>query len=304
MSQQKTVAVLGPGAIGGFIAAVLWRHGVDVTCVARESTAEIICRDGIRFESVMFGNFVARTKAVSSLDIKPDILFVTTKATSLDAALERVDKELVENTVIIPLLNGIEHVSLLRDQYGPVVAPGIISIESKYLGSNHISHVSPFARVLYASDNDISPERLEEVALLLNDSGLETKILSSEAEVLWGKLVRLNALACTTAAADKEIGYIRTDSQWRKQLTGCVEEGVDVARAHGVEMNPVSVLRFIDTLPETLGTSMQRDIAAGRLPELDAITGAVIRACKRKGLACPTIERLFEKIQQRIVANK
>lgn len=303
MSQDIKVAVLGPGAIGGFIAAVLWRHGVDVTCVARESTAELISRDGIRFESVMFGDFVARIRAVASLDVQPDILFVTTKATSLEAALERIDEDLVKNTIIIPLLNGVEHVHLLRECYGTKVAPGIISIESKYLGPNHIAHVSPFAKIQLASDHDVSPEKLTDVESLLNNAGIETEILSSEAEVLWGKLVRLNALACTTAASDRAIGYIRTNPQWREWLISCVEEGVDVARAYGVEMEPEAILSNIDALPDTLGTSMQRDIAAGRQPELDAITGAVIRAGKRNGLACPTIERLYEKIQQRIVAG-
>ena len=303
MSPGIKVAVLGPGAIGGFIAAVLWRYGVDVTCVARESTAELINRDGIRFESAILGDYVARPRAVARLDIQPELLFVTTKATSLQAALERVDKEFVNNTVIIPLLNGIEHVQMLRDRYGAGVAPGIISIESKYLGPNHIAHVSPFARIQLASDEDVSPEKLAEIVSLLNNAGIETTVLSSEAEVLWGKLVRLNALACTTAATDREIGYIRTHPQWRGLLKNCVEEGAVVARAHGVEMEPEAVLSFIDALPSALGTSMQRDISAGRQPELDAITGALIRAGKSKGLACPTIERLFEEIQQRTVAN-
>lgn len=303
MSTDIKVAVLGPGAIGGFIAAVFWRYGVEVTCVARESTAELISRDGIRFESVMFGDYVARTRAVASLDVQPALLFVTTKATSLESALDRVDKNFVNNAVIIPLLNGIEHVDLLRDHYGPRVAPGIISIESKYLGANHISHVSPFARIQLASDHDIMPEELSEIAVLLNNVGIDTKVLPSEAEVLWGKLVRLNALACTTAASDRAIGYIRTHPEWRELLIKCVDEGSEVAQAHGVKMRSMSVMSFIDALPESLGTSMQRDIAAGRQPELDAITGAIIRAGKRKGLECPTIVRLFERIQKQIIAN-
>ncbi len=44
---------------------------------------------------------------------------------------------------------------------------------------------------------------------------------------------------------------------------------------------------------------MQRDIAAGRAPELDAIPGAVLRAAARHGLECPTIERLVARIAQR-----
>ncbi len=49
----------------------------------------------------------------------------------------------------------------------------------------------------------------------------------------------------------------------------------------------------------TLGSSMQRDIAAGRAPELDAIPGSVLRAAARHGLSCPTIERLVAMIADR-----
>jgi 2-dehydropantoate 2-reductase len=44
---------------------------------------------------------------------------------------------------------------------------------------------------------------------------------------------------------------------------------------------------------------MQRDIAAGRAPELDAIPGAVLRAAARHGIECPTIERLVATITER-----
>jgi 2-dehydropantoate 2-reductase len=50
----------------------------------------------------------------------------------------------------------------------------------------------------------------------------------------------------------------------------------------------------------TLGSSMQRDIAAGREPELDAIPGSVLRAAERHGLACPTIARLRDRIAARL----
>jgi 2-dehydropantoate 2-reductase len=48
----------------------------------------------------------------------------------------------------------------------------------------------------------------------------------------------------------------------------------------------------LDDVHPELRTSMQRDIAAGRTPELDAIPGSVLRAAARHGLACPAIERL------------
>jgi 2-dehydropantoate 2-reductase len=73
-----------------------------------------------------------------------------------------------------------------------------------------------------------------------------------------------------------------------------------VARAEGASIPSDDPLGELTAAHDTLGSSMQRDIAAGRPPELDAIPGAVLRAAARHGLACPTIERLVARIAIRI----
>jgi 2-dehydropantoate 2-reductase len=121
----------------------------------------------------------------------------------------------------------------------------------------------------------------------------------SEAEVMWSKLVRLNALACTTSAYDKLLGEIRTTPALRADLEGAIEEASAVGRAEGADVLAKAAIAELDRAHDTLGSSMQRDIAAGREPELDAIPGSVLRAAARHGLACPTIERLVGLIAVR-----
>ncbi|HMD52185.1 MAG TPA: ketopantoate reductase C-terminal domain-containing protein, partial [Solirubrobacteraceae bacterium] len=114
------------------------------------------------------------------------------------------------------------------------------------------------------------------------------------------KLVRLNALACTTSAYDKLLGEIRTTPALRTALVGAIEEACAVGRAEGAEdVDPARAIDELERAHETLGSSMQRDIAAGRAPELDAIPGSVLRAAARHGLRCPTIERLVAMIAAR-----
>jgi 2-dehydropantoate 2-reductase len=121
---------------------------------------------------------------------------------------------------------------------------------------------------------------------------------SSEAQVMWSKLVRLNALACTTSAYDKLLGEIRSTPELRADLVGAIEEACAVGRAEGADdVDPARALDELERAHETLGSSMQRDIAAGRTPELDAIPGAVLRAGVRHGMSCPTIERLLARIR-------
>jgi 2-dehydropantoate 2-reductase len=99
------------------------------------------------------------------------------------------------------------------------------------------------------------------------------------------------------------LGEIRSTRELRADLQAAIEEACAVARAEGAsEADPRIALAELDAAHDTLGSSMQRDIAGGRAPELDAIPGAVLRAAARHGLVCPTVERLVAMIAARAPA--
>jgi 2-dehydropantoate 2-reductase len=131
---------------------------------------------------------------------------------------------------------------------------------------------------------------------MLRNAGIEARIGESEAQVMWSKLARLCALALTTSASDRPIGYVRSDPRWRSALEGAVNETVAVANADGARLQASDTLAELDAAHAELGSSMQRDIAAGRPTELDAIAGAVLRAGQRHGLRCPTVQWLAERV--------
>ena len=156
-----------------------------------------------------------------------------------------------------------------------------------------------FLFVELASGDAALRPALDALAALLTEAGVENRVRDDEARILWGKLVRLNTLACMTAAYDVTFGAIRSDPQRWAELEACVHEGVAVARAEGAEIDPSVVFGEFEVIHDGFGTSMQRDVAAGREPELDAISGAVLRAGARHGIACPTIAALAARIAER-----
>lgn len=297
MAHMTRIAVLGPGGVGGFVAAAVARAGEDVTVVAREPTAEVIKRHGIDVSSALLGDFTARPRATAKLVEPVEILIVATKSMGLDAALTRIR---AGADVVVPLLNGLDHMDLLRHRFGARrVAAGTIRIESDRPRIAAVLQSSPAVRVELATDGIQLADALRWLAATLGMAGIPAQVGESEAQILWSKLVRLNALACTTSAADRPIGFIRSDPEWRSRLEACVAETAAVANADGASIDGADLLAELDAAHAELGSSMRRDIAAGREPELDAIPGSVLRAADRHGLACPTIERLTDQIAQR-----
>ncbi|MFL5816661.1 MAG: ketopantoate reductase family protein [Conexibacter sp.] len=301
---SSSIAILGPGGVGGLLAAALKRAGADVTVVARESTAELIAREGIAVESVVLGAFTARPAAVAQLTEPVDVLIIATKAAALEQALARVDA--TAPALVVPLLNGFDHMALLRERFSDRVAAGTIRVQADRVLRppalpTRIVQGGRFLFVELASDEPALRPPLAALAALLTDAGVESRLSDDkgEARILWGKLVRLNTLACMTAAYDVSFGAIRSDPARWAELTACVHEGVAVARVEGAEIDPAVVFGEFEVLHDGFGTSMQRDVAAGREPELDAIAGAVLRAGARHGIACPTIAALAARIAER-----
>jgi 2-dehydropantoate 2-reductase len=292
------IAVLGPGGVGGLIAGLLERDGTPVVVVAREATAETISERGLRVDSVSFGEFVTHPRAVVRLQEPVDVLIVATKASGLQAALERVE---VQPKLVLPLLNGLDHIAVLRERFGAdTVLAGTIRVEADRPEPGVVVHTSRFLLVEMAGHDPGARASMDALAQLLKDAGISARVGESEAQVMWSKLVRLNALACTTSAFDKQLGEIRSTPELRAALVGAIEEGCAVGQAEGAtDVDPTKALGELEQAHATLGSSMQRDIGAGREPELDAIPGSVLRAAASHGIECPTIERLVGMIAAR-----
>jgi 2-dehydropantoate 2-reductase len=263
--------------------------------VARETTARHIEENGIAVESVRLGNFTVRPAAVSRLTQDVDVLIVATKAGELRGALERVE---TRPALVVPLLNGVEHMTRLRARFDGVAA-GVIRIEVDRPRAGTVVQTSPAVRVDMATENASLAGAVERLATVFDGAGIPAVVRDSEAEVLWRKLVRLCALACTTSAANAPLGYIRTDPRWRSALEGAINEAAAVAQAEGAAVEAAGPLTELEEAPADLGSSMQRDIAAGRTPELDAIAGAVLRAGARHRMRCPTITWLASRVAER-----
>jgi 2-dehydropantoate 2-reductase len=291
------VAVLGPGGVGGLLAALLARARASVVVLAGESTAKAIGEHGLRVQSTRFGDFEIQVDSAARLQGPVDACLVTVKATQLQNALERVPAGALGEALLVPFLNGLDHVAMLRAAYpSSNVVPGTIRVEVARTEPGAIRHTSPFAAVEIATSPALNG-RVEELAAHLRATGLDVKVRADEVSMLWDKLVLLGPLALLTTHARANVGEIRTARH--DDARALIWEVAAVAKAEGVVVDPEATLRMLDAAPAAMQSSMQRDQAAGLPLELDAIGGAVVRHAARARVAVPVTERLVDELRKR-----
>jgi 2-dehydropantoate 2-reductase len=101
----------------------------------------------------------------------------------------------------------------------------------------------------------------------------------------------------TTTASSKPVGEIRDDPVWRSRMEAAVREAAAVANADGATISADRTLAFLNGAPPTLRSSMYKDVAAGRAPELDAIGGPILRGAERYGIPVPEVASLVEEVK-------
>ena len=290
------IAVVGPGGVGGLLATLLATHG-NVVCLAGADTVTAITERGLHVSSEQFGEMRARVQAAGVLADPVDVCLVTVKAPVLEAAMQRVPPTLVRDALIVPLLNGVEHVDYLRRRYpAATVAAATIKVESTRVGSGDVRHSSPFASIALAEPAEPA-ERGDLVGRLvdaLGAAGLDVVVRGSEADVLWQKLCFLAPMALLTTRAAAPIGTVRAGDADR--LRTVTTEVCAVARAAGAAVEDAAILAALASVPATMRSSMQRDAAAGRPTELDAIGGAVIRAGRARGVPTPGVSAVVAEL--------
>ena len=290
--------MVGPGGVGGLLGAVLTRAGHPVVYVARPDTAAALNSGGIGVRSAQFGEFHVPARAVPRLAEPVDVCLVAVKATSLDAAMAGVPADVLGDGLVLPMLNGVEHMTALRTAYpGAQVVAGAIRVESTRVAAGRIEHTSPFSWIQVASDT-APRERVDALAAQLTEAGLDVTVRDDETVLLWDKLAFLAPFALLTTHAGAPVGVVREER--RADLEAVVGEVAAVAGAAGADVDPASILGMFDAVPEGMKSSMQRDAEAYRPTELDAIGGAVLRAGQRHGVGTPVTARLVEEIRARV----
>lgn len=284
-------AILGAGAIGGVMALGLSAVDEDVT---------VIVRPGIeRTHPVALeldhptGTITASVNIAARVAEPFDVLWIATKTYQLEEALASVA---AVPGIVVPLLNGVDHVAVLRARFGhDRVVPGTIAVEAERSAPGRYIHRSPVRLNLAAGGEAVLAPCVEG----LRGLGWTVRFIDSEPTLLWTKLCFLEPFALVTSASGKNNGEILADPVWKEQMDAAVREACAVATKEGAEVDPDKWAPAFSGMPAAMRASMAKDLEAGRKLELDGIAGPILRGGVRHGIPTPATASLVATIQAR-----
>ncbi len=289
-------AFVGIGALGGYFGGRLAKAGYDVVFFARGATLEAMRRNGLRVESIL-GNFsLTQVNATDCAEeaVRPDAIFVTTKAWQVPEAARQILPMLGPQSVVIPLQNGVDAHDQLAEVVGAErVLGGLCHVFASVIAPGVIRHIGPKPIITLGEwDNSRTP-RLQSLIDSLSGAGIDVRVPADFQAALWEKFMYIAAFGGVGSITRAPIGVVRSLPETRGLLQRAMEEIRGVARAHGIAVGEHAVaelMRLIDSLPQDATASMQRDVAAGRPSELSALSGAVVRLGRARQASTPVHE--------------
>lgn len=303
LEEMMRFAVFGTGGVGGYFGGRLAQAGQDVTFIARGRHLDAIRESGLRVDSIS-GDFVVKpAKATDSPQSvgAMDVVIVATKAWQLTESIGQLKYLVGEHTMILPLLNGIEHVDLLVGALGREhVLGGLCGISSFVVGPAHITHVATAPYLAFGELDLHKSERIQRLQMVFSTlDGINVVVPEDIHFAMWEKFVFICSVSGVGAITRQPFGSFRNIPESRAMLKASIEETVQLGRARGVNLPSDmvdAILQRIDGLPAGMVASMQKDIMEGRRSELEAQTGAVVRMGRALGVPTSTHEFIYASL--------
>jgi 2-dehydropantoate 2-reductase len=298
----RSVAVIGAGGVGGLLAGMLGRAGIDVRMLARGAARDAIRAHGVRMHGLDGDHAVALTRVdddPAALGVV-DLVLVTVKTWQLAHLGPQLAPLVGPRTLVVPMQNGVEASEILGRALGDAhVVGGVAHMiswaerpgEIRWMGMQPALKLGPR-----------SPDQradLEACAETLRAGSIDVEVTPDIERVRWAKFLFISPYAAVGAVERTPLATLRRAPAARARLETAMREIAALAAARGVEL-PADVvdeaMRRVDALPGDARASMHRDVVEGRPSELHELIGAVVRLGRELGVATPVSAELYAQL--------
>ncbi|KVL38739.1 2-dehydropantoate 2-reductase [Burkholderia territorii] len=275
------ILVVGAGAVGGYFGGRLAAAGRDVTFLVRDARAAALARDGLQIRSPRGDLTLANVRTLRAGDAAApfDLVLLSCKAYSLDEAIASFAPFVGPSTLILPMLNGMRHLDVLRDRFGAgQVLGGLCVIAATLDREQRIVHLNDTAGLSFGELAGGESARVRAVADVFGGAGFDATLSDDIVARMWDKWVFLATLAASTSLFRGSVGDILAAPDGRHLLETMLDETSAIAAHNGYRPDPAAVerMRRMVLTPSPLTASMLRDVENRARVEADHVIGDLL----------------------------
>jgi len=307
------IVIVGAGAVGGLLGALMARAGHAVGFVARGEARTTIADEGV-VVTTPDGSFSSGALAAfeEAHDLAwtggVDLVVVCVKAWQVASIAPSLAPLLGPVTAVLPLQNGVEAADRLAEALGePAVVGGLCHVLATREGPARVRMMGQPLHVTLGERGSPAgaavarepSERVRRIADALRGAGVTVTESPDIRAAVWTKLAFVEPLGSVGAVTRATIDVVRALPETRAMLEAAMREVQAVAAGQGVAVPDEAIrkgLARVDSLPPGATASMQRDLVEGRPSELDDQTGAIVRLGKKGGVARPLHDFLWASL--------
>jgi 2-dehydropantoate 2-reductase len=295
------IAMMGSGGVGGFLGGRLAHVGCDVRFIARGEHLAAMRSRGLRIENATQGDIHLPNVTASDRpeDIGPvDLVVIAVKLRDTLAAANAIRPLVGPSTAVLSLQNGVTKDELLQREFGEAaVMGGVTYCATRVARPGVIQQTGAMQRVVIGEYDGRRSERALTLLDWLLRSGVTAELSTDVRRTIWEKFVLLVGLSSVTATMRVRVGPVLSNPQTRAFFHAILQEATAVGRSLGVAL-PADYaderLRYADTVPQDMTTSLYHDLEAGRPLEVEWLAGAVVELGRRHAVPTPMCRAVWD----------
>jgi len=292
--------VLGAGALGGYFGGMLIKGGADVTFLVRPKRAAQLQRDGLVVKLQDGGELRAKVVTVQQdkLNGTYDVILLTCKAYDLDGAMDAIAPAMSEQSVILPVLNGVRHVDVLTARFGAGrVLGGLTTINAALMADGTIQQSQ--LRINLSAIGELdgrASDRCTAIKASLEAGGIPVQISDNILAMMWAKFFGFVISGTIATLTRSRAGAIAKAASGPSFVSAVIEECAQVVTAAGYPPAPppapdtAGIMRgMFSQAASTYGPSLLIDMEDGRPTEGEHTIGDMVERAARAGVSAPIL---------------
>jgi len=295
------ILIVGAGATGGYFGARLAQAGRDVTFLVRERRFRQLSENGLVLRTPQgVEKLQPQLAQAGSLRGFYDLIILTVKSFALAQAIEDIAPAVGEQTLIMPILNGMRHFDTLRDRFGDKVIGGLVKINATLGEQGEVVQMTSLHQIYYGALDGRNDARLQRVDEALRAASVDTIFSDNIIGELWEKWLLLSTLGAVCCLARGDTQQALTAEGGEALLRGIFSEVLATITADGYQPRPAVTAKILELLsnPATpMTSSMYRDLSQGFDIEAEQVIGDLVTRAARNGVSVPLLNAVNVNLQ-------